>query len=108
MLFGSPFHTIYSDNPISGNMPFPSPLLSPNEFLDYVRSLGLDSIITLFQHYHERPFPSPPGDCYDISDMEAWCDRMDMLLVSSDLSSQKLWTRSEMHVMNVESSFPVT
>ncbi len=88
-LFGSSLHAIHRqgrDSPISGNMSFPSPLLSPNEFLDHVRSLGLESIITLFQHYQQRPFPSSPGGRYDTSSTQEWCDRMDTLLVSSDLS----------------------
>src|SRR5882762_17694 len=88
-LFGSTVHAIHRqghNNPIPVNMSFPSPLLSPNEFLDHVRSLGLDSITTLFRHYQRRPVPSSPGGHYDMSDTHEWCDRMDTLLVSSDLS----------------------
>ena len=89
MLFSSSFRAIHRqgrNNPIFGNMSFPSPLLSPNEFLDHVQSLGLDSITTLFWHYQQWPVPSSPGSRYDMSDMQEWCEPMDTLLVSSDLS----------------------
>src|SRR5882757_8240084 len=67
----------------SGNMTMPSPLLSPNEFLEHVTSLGLDSIIAPFVHYQNRPALSLAGGRYDESATQEWCERMDTLLVST-------------------------
>jgi hypothetical protein len=83
------FHAIHNqgrEDPVSCHMSFPSPLLSPNEFLDHVRSLGLEAIITPFLHYQDQPLPSSAGGRYDIRATQEWCDRMDTLLVSPILS----------------------
>jgi hypothetical protein len=63
-------------------MSIPSPLLSPEDFLARVKSLGLEAIVTPFIHYQNRPLPSLPGGRYDEGAAQEWCERMDMLLVS--------------------------
>jgi len=67
-------------------MSIPSPVLSPEEFLAHVKSLGLEAIITPFVHYQKRPLPLLPGGRYDEGTSQEWCERMDTLLVSFLLS----------------------
>src|SRR5258705_4108315 len=67
-------------------MSIPSPVLSPEDFLAHVTSLGLDVIITPFVHYQNRPLPSIPGGRYDEGAAQEWCERMDTFLVCFYLS----------------------
>jgi hypothetical protein len=62
-------------------MPHPCPVNSPIEFLDYVKSLGLELAATAFVHYQTRPVRS--GGRYDDTQTQEWCERMDFFLVSS-------------------------
>src|SRR5258708_1552089 len=64
----------------------PSPVLSPEDFLAYVKSLCLDAIITPFVHYQKWPLPSLPGGRYDEGAVHDWCEPMDTLLVCFFLS----------------------
>src|SRR5258705_4331744 len=61
-------------------MSIPSPVISPEDFLAHVTSLGLDVIITPFLHYKNRPLPSIPGGRYDEGATQEWCECMDTLL----------------------------
>ena len=72
---------------MSGDISISNLLLSPNEFLDHVRSLGLESIVMPFLHYQARPLPSSAGGRYDDNVAQQWCDRMDTLLVHFTLTT---------------------
>src|SRR5258707_9850741 len=73
--------TRYATSSLPETMSTPSPLLSPDEFLAHVKSLGLDAIVTPILHYKNRPLPSLPGGRYDENATQEWCERMDTLLV---------------------------
>jgi hypothetical protein len=75
-------------------MATPSPLRSPNDFLEHVKLLGLEAIVTPFIHYQHRPLPSLPGGRYDEGIAQEWCERMDTLLVSFFLSQYPFVTHS--------------
>jgi len=75
-------------------MSIPSPVLSPDDFLAHVKSLGLDAIIAPFVHYQKRPLPSLPGGRYDEGAVHDWCERMDTLLVCLFLSQYPSLTYS--------------
>jgi hypothetical protein len=63
-------------------MSIPDPTEHPDNFLEYLKSLGLDLVATAFFHYRTQPIVSPGGR-YDVKSTQEWCERMDSLLVSS-------------------------
>jgi hypothetical protein len=84
LIFPSPHYpalTSYPTITLLEIMSIPSPVLSPEDFLAHVKSLGLDAIVTPFVHYQNRPVPSFPGGRYAEGAAQEWCDRMDTLLV---------------------------
>ena len=66
-------------------MSIPSPVATPGEFADYIKSLELSSAISAFTHCQNRPQAFPNGHFDDVS-TALWCDRMDMLVVSDHSS----------------------
>jgi hypothetical protein len=75
------FHQLYA----TGTMSIPSPVATPGEFADYIKSLDLSSAIAAFAHCQNRPQASPNGRFDDVS-AALWCDRMDALVVSDHSS----------------------
>ena len=63
-------------------MSFPNLIQAPEDFLVHVNELGLNSVSTAFVHYQKWPIQSA-GGWYNEDSAEQWCERMDMLLVSS-------------------------
>ena len=63
----------------------PSPVATPGEFADYIKSLDLSSAITAFAQCQNRPQASPNGHFDDVS-AALWCNQMDMLVVSDHSS----------------------
>ena len=66
-------------------MSIPSPVATPGEFVDYIKSLELSSAIAAFTHCQNRPQASPNGRFNDVS-VALWCDWMDALVVSDHSS----------------------
>ena len=80
---GTVTHVLLSHQPYATrSMSIPSFVATPAEFLQYVQSLDLPSIISAFTHYQSRPELSPNGRLDDAS-TALWCDRMDALVVSN-------------------------
>lgn len=65
-----------------GNMSRLSAVDNPTEFLDHIKSLGLDCAVTVFNHYQNRPVRAS-GNCYNEALPLGWCERTDTLLVST-------------------------
>lgn len=63
-----------------GNMSRLSGVDNPTEFLDHIKSLGLDCAVTVFNHYQNRPVRAS-GNRYNEALPLGWCERMDTLLV---------------------------
>ena len=66
-------------------MSIPSPVATPGEFANYIKSLELSSTISAFTHCQNRPQVSPNGRFDDVS-AALWWDQMDVLVVSDHSS----------------------
>ena len=63
----------------------PSPVATPGEFLDCIKSLEHPSAISSFTHCQHQ-LQSSPNCCFDDASALLWCDQINVLVVSNDAS----------------------
>ena len=74
-------HQLPTVNPHTGTMSIPSPTTHPDNFLEHLRSLGLDHTVTTFTHHRNQPACSPSG-WYHVRITQEWYNQMDSHFVS--------------------------
>jgi hypothetical protein len=72
-----------ADNAVS----FHNPISSPAEFLHHLRSIPIGDLYSAWQQFLSRPIRVTPTEQYVETEINAWLDRMDTLMVSISIAS---------------------